>query len=93
MVDDIRQIGDGAGEFPAVDGLRGFAGVLEGDAEVGAARAGGFGGLEVGGCVADLERGEVVSMPVMEEMGRELRGMAAGRWSCRSYGVGIPDTP
>ena len=54
MLDHIVQVGHGAGEFPAVDGLGGFARVLEGHAEVGAARAGGLRGLEVGGCVADL---------------------------------------
>ena len=50
----IVEVGEGAGEFPAVDCLGGFAGVFEGAAEVGAARAGGFRGFEMGGCVADL---------------------------------------
>ena len=51
---DILEVGDGAGELPAVDGLGCLAGVLEGDAKVGAPSAGGFGGLDVCGCVADL---------------------------------------
>lgn len=54
VLGDILEVGDGAGDFPAVDGLGGLAGVLVGDTEVGAARAGGLGGLEVGGGVADL---------------------------------------
>lgn len=33
----ILEVGEGALELPAVDGLGGFAGVLEGDTEVGAA--------------------------------------------------------
>lgn len=56
--DDVVQVGDGALELPAVDGLGGLARVLEGDAEVGAAGAGGFGGFDVGGCVADLGGGK-----------------------------------
>ncbi len=54
VVEDIVEVGEGAGELPAVDGLRRLAGVLEGDAEVGAARARRFGGLEVCRCVSDL---------------------------------------
>jgi hypothetical protein len=50
----ILEIGEGTLELPAVDGLGGLAGVLEGDAQVGAAGARGFGGLEVCRCVADL---------------------------------------
>ena len=56
MLLDILEEGDGAGELPAVDGLGGLAGVLEGGSEVGAAGAGGFRGFEVGGCVTDLLR-------------------------------------
>jgi hypothetical protein len=51
---DILEVGDGAGKLPAVDGLGGLAGVLVGDAEVGAAGARRLGWLEVGGGVADL---------------------------------------
>jgi hypothetical protein len=54
VVLDIFEVGEGALEFPAVDGLGGFAGVLEGAAEVGATSARRFGGFKVGGCVADL---------------------------------------
>ena len=54
VVLNIVEVGEGALELPAVDGLRGLAGVLEGAAEVGAAGARRFGGFEVGGCVADL---------------------------------------
>lgn len=50
----ILEVGEGAGDLPAVDGLGGLAGVLVGDTEVGAAGACGLRGLEVGGCVADL---------------------------------------
>lgn len=52
---DVLEVGEGAAELPAVDGLGGLAGVLVRDAEVGAARAGGLGRLDVGGGVADLE--------------------------------------
>lgn len=54
MVLDVLQVGEGAAELPAVDGLGGLARVLVGDAEVGAPGAGALGGLEVGGGVADL---------------------------------------
>lgn len=56
MTDDVVQVSDGALELPAIDGLGGFTGVFEGDTEVAAASAGGFGGLELGCCVADLWR-------------------------------------
>lgn len=55
MPNNIVQIRDGALELPAVDGLGGFTGVFEGDAEVCTASAGGFRGFDVGGCVADLD--------------------------------------
>lgn len=54
----IVQVGDGALQLPAVDGLSGLARVFEGDTEVGAAGAGGFCGFDRGGCVADLLRGK-----------------------------------
>lgn len=54
VLDYIVEIGDCASEFPAVDRLGCFSRVLEGDAQVGAAGAGGFGGLEVRCCIADL---------------------------------------
>ena len=52
---DILEEGQGALELPAVDGLRCLAGVLERDAEVGAARAGALCRLDVGRGVADLK--------------------------------------
>lgn len=54
VLEHVAQVGEGAVELPAVDGLRGFAGVFEGDAEVGAPGAGGFRGVDLGGGVADL---------------------------------------
>ena len=54
MFDDVVQIGQGPLQFPSVDGLGALARVLERDAEVGSARAGRFGGLDVRCCVADL---------------------------------------
>ena len=54
VLEHVAQVGEGAVEFPAVDGLGGFAGVFEGDAEVGAPGAGGFRGVDLGGGVADL---------------------------------------
>jgi hypothetical protein len=54
VVLNIVEVGESTLELPPVDGLGGLAGVLEGAAEVGAAGARGFGGFEMGGCVADL---------------------------------------
>lgn len=54
LLDHVVQVGQGAGEFPAVDGLGGLPRVLEAHPEVGAAGAGGFGGFDRGSCVADL---------------------------------------
>ena len=54
MVLHILKVGDGAAQLPAVNGLRGLARVLVGDAKVGTTGARGFGGFEVGGCVANL---------------------------------------
>ena len=51
---DVLEVAQGFLEVPAVDGLGGFAGVLEGDAQVGAAAAGGFGGFDGVASVADL---------------------------------------
>jgi len=56
MVLHVLQVDQSAGELPAINRLRCLAGVLVGDTEVGAARARGFGGLDVGGCVADLAK-------------------------------------
>lgn len=52
---DVLEVLEGALKLPAVDGLGGLPGVLEGDAEVGAASASALSGLNVGGSVADLE--------------------------------------
>ena len=57
MIDDIDQVCKSALELPAIDSLRGFAGVFEGDTEVGAVSTGGLAWLDRGGCVADLEIG------------------------------------
>lgn len=53
---------DGALKLPAVDGLGGLAGVFERDTEVGTARAGGFSGLDFGGCVSDLRSCSISEM-------------------------------
>ena len=55
---DILEELEGTGEFPAVDGLGGLAGVLERNTEVGTASAGGLGRLDFGGGVTDLLVGE-----------------------------------
>ena len=57
MSNDIAQVRKSAVEFPAVDGLGGFARIFEGHTEVGTASAGRFARLDLGGCVADLEGG------------------------------------
>jgi hypothetical protein len=64
MIDDISKICKSALELPAIDGLCSFAGVLEGDAEVGAVSAGGLAWLDRGGCVADLKSRENVSLGI-----------------------------
>lgn len=61
MIDHIAQVRQCALELPAIDSLGGFAGVLEGNAEVGAVSAGGFAWLDRGGCVADLDEEERIS--------------------------------
>lgn len=67
LLNHILEEGDGTGDLPAVDCLGGFAGVLEGGTEVGATSAGGFRGLEVGGSVANLGKGNMsVMRPPMD---------------------------
>ena len=46
MIDHIAQVCQRALELPAIDSLGRFAGVFEGDAEVGAVSAGGFSWLD-----------------------------------------------
>lgn len=55
LLNNIVQVCQRALELPAIDRLGRLAGVFEGNAEVGAAGARGLGGLDLGGCVADLE--------------------------------------
>jgi hypothetical protein len=50
----IVQISKGALQFPPVDSLRRFSGVLEGYTKVGATGASGFSRLDFGCCVPDL---------------------------------------
>jgi hypothetical protein len=56
LLDVLKEL-DGALQLPSVDGLSGLAGVLEGDTEVGAARAGGLSRLDLGGSVTGLKSG------------------------------------
>ena len=46
MINHVAQVCQRALELPAIDSLGGFAGVFEGDAEVGAVSAGGFAWLD-----------------------------------------------
>ncbi len=64
MINHIAQVCQRALELPTIDGLSRFAGVFEGDAEVGPVSAGGFALLDRGGCVADLdgEEGRLVGV-------------------------------
>ena len=55
MINHIAQVRQRALELPAIDGLGRFAGVFEGDAEVGAVSASRFALLDRGGGVADLK--------------------------------------
>ena len=54
FLNNIIQVCQRALELPAIDRLGCLAGVFKGNAEVGAAGARGLGGLDLGGCVADL---------------------------------------
>ena len=51
---DVLEEGNSALELPAVDGLGGLAGVLEGDAEIGTAGAGRLCGFDLSRGVSDL---------------------------------------
>jgi hypothetical protein len=55
LLKDVLEELLGAGELPAVDGLGGLAGVLEGNTEVGAARAGGLRRGDLLGSVPNLK--------------------------------------
>lgn len=57
---DVLEVLDGALELPAIDGLGGLAGILEGDTEVRAPGAGGFAVLDLGSCVANLVGGDML---------------------------------
>lgn len=65
VVNNIIEVCQGALELPAIDCLSGFAGVFEGDAEVGAVGAGGLARCYARGCVADLVRDDL-SVPVSD---------------------------
>ena len=67
MIDHIAQVCQCALDLPAIDGLSRFAGVFEGDTEVGAMGAGGFALLDRGGCVANLDEEERVSWRTRDE--------------------------
>ena len=54
VLQDIAEVGEGALKFPAVNGLSGLAGVLEGDTEVGTASAGALCVVEAGCSVTNL---------------------------------------
>lgn len=54
LLHHIVEVGQCALELPPIDRLSCFAGVFEGDTEVGTACASGLGRLDRGGCVADL---------------------------------------
>ena len=64
MINHIAKICQRALELPAIDCLGRFAGVFEGNAEVGAVSAGRFALLDRGGCIADLDEEEGVSWGV-----------------------------
>jgi len=56
VLQDISEVGERAVELPAVDGLGGLAGVLEGNAEVAAAGAGRLCAVNGGCSVANLQK-------------------------------------
>ena len=88
VINHIAQVCQRALELPAVDRLSGFAGVFEGDAEIGAVSAGGFALLDRGGCVADLDEEERVSRRVWNEVDG---GRDAGLRTRFSVELGVQD--
>jgi hypothetical protein len=53
---DVLKEGNSTLQLPAVDGLGGLAGVLEGNTEVGTAGAGRLGGFDLSRSVSHLEK-------------------------------------
>jgi hypothetical protein len=76
VLENISEVGQGALELPAVDGLGGLAGVLEGDAEVAAAGAGRLCAVDAGCCVANLH---CISASFLRERLHRADGAAEGR--------------
>ena len=64
MLLDILEESHGTLEFPAIDGLGGLAGVLEGDAEVGTAGAGRLGGFDLSRSVSHLLSQAMSAFPI-----------------------------
>ena len=64
LVLHVLEVGEGALELPAVDGLGGLAGVLERDTQVRAPGAGALCGVDLllGAGVADLYRGSDIAI-------------------------------
>ena len=83
MALDVLEVGEGASELPAVDGLGGLASVLVRDTEVGAAGARGLGRLDVGGGVADLGGRKVVLVFGDLDWRGLMRWRRDGRWCGR----------
>jgi hypothetical protein len=73
---DVLEVLEGAGDLPAVDGLGSLAGVLERNTEVGAARAGGLGRLDLSGGVTDLWAKNIVRMVFSRSSGVGYRNVA-----------------
>ena len=75
MVDHIAQVCQRALELPAIDGLGRFAGVFEGNTEVGAVSTGRFAWFNRGGCVANLHEEERISwrIRIEKEVVNEMR--------------------
>lgn len=79
---DILKVLDGALKLPAVDGLGGLAGVLEGHTEVGATGAGGLGVVDVGGSVTDLIYMLILSACAgHERVSRTILSVLLDRWA------------
>lgn len=58
---------DGAGQLPAIDGLCGLAGVLEGNSQVGAASASRLRGLDLSGSVSNLKSRKFRRQPIVQD--------------------------
>lgn len=87
LLDVLKEL-DGALQLPAVDGLGGLAGVLEGHSEVGTAGAGRLGGSDLGGSVPNLFVVEATMVSFCPQAHRRPPDWLHVRWfSIEDFGI------